>query len=388
MFALQVTQKGGRPMGELFRLNIPNDTSRRIVHVDMDAFYASIEMRDRPEYRKKALVIAHDPRKTGGKGVVTTANYVARQYGVNSAMPAQEALRLIPRDLIVFKDPDFEKYRAVSAQIHAIFHQVTDVIQPVALDEAYLDVTNNKTFSNSISLAVWLQRTIEAATHLTCAVGVSYNKFLAKMASEYNKPGGRTVVAPRDALEFLAPQSIAAFHGVGKKTLPKLEDMGIHTGADLLQYDPQALQRRFGKMGFVLAQHARGIDNRPVEVRDAKSIGKERTYNPPLQSDAAVKSELEHLTEMVLTSLRKKERHGKTIVLKARDVDFNTQTKRLSREEYFDDADDIMAAAWQLWEQMGRLQRPMRLLGITATALAPQTFSNVDLPLWERPKAD
>lgn len=375
-------------MGELFRLNIPNDTSRRIVHVDMDAFYASIEMRDRPEYRKKALVIAHDPRKTGGKGVVTTANYVARQYGVHSAMAAQEALRLVPRDIVVFKDPDFEKYRAVSAQIHTIFHQVTDLIQPVALDEAYLDVTNNTDFSNSISLAVWLQRSIEAATHLTCAVGVSYNKFLAKMASEYNKPGGRTVVSPRDAIDFLAPQSIAEFHGVGKKTLPKLEDMGIHTGADLRRYDPQDLQRRFGKMGFILAQHARGIDNRPVEVRDAKSIGKERTYNPPLQSDAAVKNELEHLTDMVLTSLRKKERHGKTIVLKARDVEFNTQTKRISREEFFDDAADIMAAAWQLWEQMGRLQRPMRLLGITVTALAPQTFSNMDLPLWEKAKSD
>lgn len=375
-------------MGELFRLNIPNDTSRRIVHVDMDAFYASIEMRDRPEYRKKALVIAHDPRKTGGKGVVTTANYVARQYGVHSAMAAQEALRLVPRDIVVFKDPDFEKYRAVSAQIHTIFHQVTDLIQPVALDEAYLDVTNNTDFSNSISLAVWLQRSIEAATHLTCAVGVSYNKFLAKMASEYNKPGGRTVVSPRDAIDFLAPQSIAEFHGVGKKTLPKLEDMGIHTGADLRRYDPQDLQRRFGKMGFILAQHARGIDNRPVEVRDAKSIGKERTYNPPLQSDAAVKNELEHLTDMVLTSLRKKERHGKTIVLKARDVEFNTQTKRISREEFFDDAADIMAAAWQLWEQMGRLQRPMRLLGITVTALAPQTFSNMDLPLWEKVKSD
>lgn len=375
-------------MGELFRLNIPNDTSRRIVHVDMDAFYASIEMRDRPEYRKKALVIAHDPRKTGGKGVVTTANYVARQYGVHSAMAAQEALRLVPRDIVVFKNPDFEKYRAVSAQIHTIFHQVTDLIQPVALDEAYLDVTNNTDFSNSISLAVWLQRSIEAATHLTCAVGVSYNKFLAKMASEYNKPGGRTVVSPRDAIDFLAPQSIAEFHGVGKKTLPKLEDMGIHTGADLRRYDPQDLQRRFGKMGFILAQHARGIDNRPVEVRDAKSIGKERTYNPPLQSDAAVKNELEHLTDMVMTSLRKKERHGKTIVLKARDVEFNTQTKRISREEFFDDAADIMAAAWQLWEQMGRLQRPMRLLGITVTALAPQTFSNMDLPLWEKAKSD
>lgn len=368
-------------MGELFRLELPNDTSRRIVHVDMDAFYASIEMRDRPEYRKKALVIAHDPRKTGGKGVVTTANYVARQYGVHSAMAAQEALRLLPKNLVVFKDPDFEKYRAVSAQIHAIFHQVTNLIQPVALDEAYLDVTANTDFSNTISLAVWLQRSIEAATHLTCAVGVSYNKFLAKMASEYNKPGGRTVVAPEDAIDFLAPQSIAKFHGVGKKTLPKLEDIGIHTGADLRQADPQMLERMFGKMGFVFAEHARGIDNRPVEVRDAKSIGRERTYNPPLQSDAAVQTELQRIADMVAASLVKHERHGKTIVLKSRDVDFVTQTRRVSSETYYDTAEQIFDAAWQLWNEQGRLDKPLRLVGITATSLAPMTFQNIDLPL-------
>lgn len=377
MFALN----GGDCMGALFRLPLPNDTHRRIVHVDMDAFYASIEMRDRPEYRRKALVVAHDPRKTGGKGVVTTANYVARQYGVHSAMAAQEALRLVPKQLLVFKDPDFEKYRAVSAQIHAIFRQVTDQIQPVALDEAYLDVTANTDFSNSLSLAIWLQRKIEATTHLTCAIGVSYNKFLAKMASEYNKPGGRTVVTPDDALAFLAPQPIAAFHGVGKKTLPKLEAMGIHTGADLRAADPQLLERRFGKMGFVMAQHARGIDPRPVEVREAKSIGRERTYNPPLQSDVAVKAELGRLAHLVMTALRDHERHGKTIVLKSRDVAFNTQTRRISAETFFSSETAIFTAAWQLWEQQGRFQKPVRLLGITCTNLAAQTFENVDLPL-------
>ncbi|WP_269057683.1 DNA polymerase IV [Lacticaseibacillus zhaodongensis] len=368
-------------MGELFRLRFPNDTSRRIVHVDMDAFYASIEMRDRPEYRKKALVIAHDPRKTGGKGVVTTANYVARQFGVHSAMPAQEALHLVPRELLVFRDPDFEKYRAVSAQIHQIFHQVSDLVQPVALDEAYIDVTANHDFSNSISLAVWLQRSIEAATHLTCAVGVSYNKFLAKMASEYNKPGGRTVVTPDSAQEFLADQPIGSFHGVGKKTLPKLIDMHITNGAELRAADPQLLERRFGKMGFVLAQHARGIDPRPVEVRKAKSIGKERTYNPPLQSDVAVKKELEHLAAMTVAAARKHELHGKTVVLKVRDVDFHTQTRRVTAENYFEDETAVAEAAWQLWVELGRLQRPVRLLGVTETALAPMSYQNIDLPL-------
>ncbi len=368
-------------MAELFRLELPRDTHRRIVHVDMDAFYASIEMRDRPEYRKKALVIAHDPRKTGGKGVVTTANYVARQYGVNSAMAAQEALRLIPRQLLVFKDPDFEKYRAVSEQIHKIFHQVTDLIEPVALDEAYLDVTDNTTFSNTISLAVWLQRRIEADTHLTCAIGVSYNKFLAKMASEYNKPGGRTVVTPDVVDAFLAPQAIGDFHGVGRKTLPKIEAMGIHTGADLRAESPQELQRRFGKMGYMLAEHARGIDNRPVRVREAKSIGKERTYNPPLQSDDAVRREFTRLAEMVFTANRRKERHGKTVVIKVRDVEFTTLTRRVTAETFFDSSETIFAAAWQLWVELGGMRKALRLVGITVTALAPLTFANIDLPL-------
>ena len=368
-------------MAELFRLDLPSDTHRRIVHVDMDAFYASIEMRDAPEYRKKALVIAHDPRKTGGKGVITTANYVARQFGVHSAMPAMEALRLVPRQLLVFKDPDFEKYRAVSQQIHAVFHQVTDLIEPVALDEAYLDVTGNTTFSNTISLAIWLQRTIEAKTHLTCAVGVSYNKFLAKMASEYNKPGGRTVVTPDVVAEFLADQDIGNFHGVGKKTLPKIEAMGIHTGADLRNESPQELQRRFGKMGFVLAQHARGIDDRPVRVREAKSIGKERTYNPPLQTDAAVQNEFVRLADMVFTAARRKERHGKTVVIKIRDVDFTTLTRRVTTETFFDSSEAIYDAAWQLWLELGGLRKSLRLVGITVTALAPITFENIDLPL-------
>lgn len=182
-------------LAPLFRLQIPNDTSRKIIHVDMDAFYASIEMRDDPSLRSRALVIAHDPRQTGGKGVITTANYVARQYGVNSAMPAIEAVRKVPRRLLVFKDPDFEKYRAVSDQIHAIFHQVTDRIEPIALDEAYLDVTDNHRFPTTIALALWLQQTIERETRLTCAIGVSYNRFLAKMASEFNKPvGGRSLL--------------------------------------------------------------------------------------------------------------------------------------------------------------------------------------------------
>ncbi|HAJ53683.1 MAG TPA: DNA polymerase IV, partial [Lactobacillus sp.] len=187
----------------LFELPLQNDTSRKIIHLDMDAFYASIEMRDDPRLRSKALVIARDPRTTGGKGVVTTANYVARGYGVHSAMPANEALQLVPRSELVFKTPDFPKYKAVSAQIHALFHRVTDLIEPVAFDEAYLDVTANHAFPSTIALALWLQDQISQATQLTSSIGISYNKFIAKQASDYNKPNGRTVVLPEQALLFL-----------------------------------------------------------------------------------------------------------------------------------------------------------------------------------------
>jgi DNA polymerase-4 len=368
-------------MGEWLAVPEINDTSRRILHIDMDAFYASIEQRDDPSLKKRALVIAHDPRKNGGKGVVTTANYVARQYGVHSAMSAQEALRLVPKQVLTFKDPDFTKYHAVSDQIHALFHQVTDLIEPVALDEAYLDVTANKAFKTTIDLALWLQQAIKQTTGLTCSFGLSYNKFLAKEASEYNKPNGRTVILPEQAQAFLERLAIGEFRGVGAKTKPILEDMGINNGADLLRYSQSDLVQRFGKMGLGLYQHARGIDNRPVLVRDRKSIGKERTYRAVKTTDAQVEQELKRLAEMVAQTLASKQKHGKTVVLKVRDRDFNTLTKRTSLPQFINQADDIFNVAWQLWQQIKPQEIAIRLLGITVTGLEAQQFENLDLPL-------
>ncbi|WP_262315492.1 DNA polymerase IV [Lacticaseibacillus parakribbianus] len=365
----------------MLELPMKNDTSHKIIHVDMDAFYASIEERDDPRLRSRALVIAHDPRTTGGKGVVTTANYVARQFGVHSAMPANQALRLVPRRLLTFKAPDFTKYRAVSAQIHALFHQVTDLIEPVALDEAYLDVTGNTQFRTTIALGLWLQDQIRQATGLTSSIGLSYNKFLAKEASEYNKPQGRTIILPEQAQEFLDRLPIAAFRGVGAKTAPQLEAMGITDGYTLRQFSQEALITRFGKMGLGLYQHARGVDNRPVLVRTAKSIGKERTYQSVLAAEPAVKRELERLAELVAESLTKKQKHGKTVVLKVRDADFVTQTKRLTQDTYFQGATAIAAAAWQLWQGLDHRPEQVRLLGITLTALDPQQYENIDLQL-------
>lgn len=372
--------KGGSFVA-LFELPLRNDTHRRILHVDMDAFYASIEERDAPQLKRRALVVAYDPRQTGGKGVVTTANYVARQYGVHSAMPAQEALRLVPRRLLTFQPPDFTKYRAVSDQVHALFHQVTDLIEPVALDEAYLDVTANQEFPTTIDLALWLQRQIMATTQLTCSFGLSYNKFLAKEASEYNKPNGRTVVMPEQALAFLDRLPIEAFRGVGKKTLPRLTALGVATGADLRALTQATLVQEFGKMGLGLYEHARGIDNRPVQVRRAKSLGKERTYRTPKTTDAQVVAELARLADMVAAALAKHQLHGKTVVLKVRNTEFETLTRRVTLPQYVASAPAINAAAVALWRQVAPAELKLRLLGITVTNLAPASFENVDLPV-------
>ncbi|WP_225048886.1 DNA polymerase IV [Lacticaseibacillus kribbianus] len=365
----------------MLELPMRNDTSRKIIHVDMDAFYASIEERDNPSLKSRALVIAHDPRQTGGKGVVTTANYVARQFGVHSAMPANQALRLVPKRLLTFKDPDFTTYRAVSDQIHGLFHQVTDLVEPVALDEAYLDVTANHQFRTTIALGLWLQDQIRRETGLTSSIGLSYNKFLAKEASEYNKPQGRTIILPEQAQAFLDRLPIAAFRGVGAKTAPVLEAMGIVDGRTLRTFSQEQLITRFGKMGLLLYQHARGVDNRPVVVRDAKSIGKERTYQPFLASEDAVQRELDRLAQMVAQSLAKHQKHGKTVVLKVRDADFNTLTKRMTQDAYFSGAEAILAAAKQLWQGLDHRPERVRLLGITLTALDPQQYENIDLKL-------
>lgn len=264
-----------------------NNTSRKIIHIDMDAFYASVEMRDNPAIRDKAVLIGGDPKKNNGHGVVATANYIARQYGAHSAMPTAKAMRLIPADKLVIVEPHFEKYRAVSAQIHRLMHVITDKVESVALDEAYLDVTENKLhIANPIRLGSILQEQIYRKVGLTSSFGVSYNKFLAKMGSEYAKPFGRTIIRSETALDFLAKQKIGNFPGIGPKTQERLEAMGVYTGADLKEVPTDVLIKKFNRMGYVIAQHAHGIDLRPV-VTDS-----ERNRNPSELSVLLIKAYL------------------------------------------------------------------------------------------------
>lgn len=372
-------------MAELFKIPLENDTSRKIIHIDMDAFYASIEEREQPDLRQKPLIIARDPSDTGGKGVVTTANYVARQYGVHSAMSAQKAAELIPKHQAVFKTPNFPLYQSVSAQIHDIFHTVTDKIEPIAFDEAYLDVTENKLgLTHTIEVVAYLQKAILEETQLVSSAGISYNKFLAKMASDYRKPAGRTLVLPEQAIAFLSRLPIEKFRGVGQKTVPKMQDLGIMTGADLLAQSEMFLMQHFGKLGYGLYRHVRGIDNRPVEYqRERKSIGNEHTYGQPLISEEQVQVQLKSLAVELAQRLRKNQKHGLTVVLKVRNRQYETITKRKTLGEYVGNAAELEAIANQIWQSIGQAEVGIRLLGITLTNLAPQTFENITLPLYD-----
>lgn len=363
---------------------LKNDTSRKIIHIDMDAFFASVEERDHPELKGKPLVIARHPSDTGGRGVVTTANYIARQYGIHSAMSAQKAYELCPQ--AIFKPGNHQKYSEISKQIREIFRRYTDIIEAVSIDEAYLDVTENKVHSTSaIKIASMIQRDIWRELHLTCSAGVSYNKFLAKLASDFEKPHGMTVVMPEEAVDFLKKMPIEKFHGIGKKTVPKMHEMGIFTGADLYEKSEMELIRRFGKMGYSLYRKVRGIHNSPVNtVRDRKSVGKENTYGKLLTTEDEVLAQLRQLAEKVEDSLKREQKHGKTVVLKVRYADFTTITKRTTLTNYVHQKDMIFSQASLIWEDVLGIEKGIRLLGITVTNLDPMTYENIVLPLWPK----
>ena len=344
-----------------------NDTSRKIIHIDMDAFFAAVEIRDNPNLRGKPVIIGNDPRKTGGRGVVSTCSYEARAFGIHSAMSSKEAYERCPQ--AVFISGNYDKYLAVAQQIRSIFRRYTDIIEPMSIDEAYLDVTENKLgVKSAVKIARLIQNDIWQELHLTASAGVSYNKFLAKMASDYQKPHGLTVILPDEAEDFLKEMDIAKFHGVGKKTVEKLHQMGVFTGGDLLEIPEFPLIDRFGRLGFDLYRKARGIHNSPVKSsRIRKSIGKEKTYRKSLQSEEDIKKELTILSGKVALSLQKHEKSGKIVILKIRYNDFSTLTKRKSLSESTQDEEIIAQTAIQLYESLADKDKGTRLLGVTVT---------------------
>lgn len=346
-----------------------NDTSRKIIHVDMDAFFASVEMRDNPSLKNKPVIIAKHPKETGGRGVVSTANYEARKFGIHSAMSSAEAYKLCPQ--AVFIPGDYHKYSKISNEISEIFHRYTDEIEPLSIDEAFLDVTHNKINSTSaVKIAKMIQHDIWNELQLTCSAGVSYNKFLAKLGSDFKKPQGLTIILPEDAIDFLKKLPIEEFHGVGKKSVPRFHELGIKTGADLYELSEMDLIAHFGKMGYSLYRKVRGIYNSPVKVsRVRKSIGKERTYGKAIVTEEEALLELERLSKMVSEILLAKSRYGQTVVLKVRTVDFETKTRRITTDFKIYQKKDIFYFAEQLFQEVDVLSSGIRLLGVTVVNL-------------------
>ncbi|HFI0325779.1 TPA: DNA polymerase IV [Streptococcus suis] len=344
-----------------------NDLSRKIIHVDMDAFFAAIEVRDNPELTGKPVIIGADPRLSGGRGVVSTCNYEARAFGIHSAMSSKEAYERCPQ--AIFISGNYEKYQEVGRQVREIFHRYTDLVEPMSIDEAYLDVTENKLgIGSAVKIAKLIQYDIWNELHLTASAGVSYNKFLAKIASDMEKPHGLTLILPEDAVEVLSSLPVEKFHGVGKKTVERLHEMGVFTGKDLLDVPEMTLIDTFGRFGYDLYRKARGISNSPVKPnRVRKSIGKERTYRKLLYRDEDVMKELVSLCKRVEASLVRNEKKGRTIVLKVRYGDFSTLTKRHSLEDATNQVDVIEREVRQLFEEVGQAEKGIRLLGVTVT---------------------
>jgi len=294
----------------------------KIVHVDMDAFYASVEQRDDPSLRGRPVVVAW----RGNRSVVCAASYEARRFGIHSAMPAIRAERLCPE--AVFVPPDFTRYRAVSRAVREIFQRHTDLIEPLSLDEAYLDVTENKTgLPTATRVAITIRQQIQEELHLTASAGVAQNKFLAKIASDWRKPNGLFVIQPEDVQTFLPPLPVARIPGVGKVTENRLKEMGILTIADLQALEPSLLEAQFGRYGIRLYQLARGIDhNKVVPDRPTKSISAEDTFERdiPLSETEEL---IRRLAEKVWTASRKEGRVARTVVLKLKTSEFNVLTR-------------------------------------------------------------
>jgi DNA polymerase-4 len=338
---------------------------RKIIHVDMDAFYASVEQRDRPELQGRPVAVGG----AGLRGVVMTASYEARRFGVGSAMPTARALRLCPELIVVA--PRFDAYRDASRRIRAIFERYTDLVEPLALDEAYLDVTEAKRGPASATL---LARRIKAdilrETELTASAGVSTGKFLAKVASGFEKPDGLTVIPPEKAEAFLARLRIERFHGVGPRTAERLRAVGIRDGAGLRAFDASELERMLGKLGRFLSEIARGIDERPVvSHRDRKSLGAETTFAHDLREPAELDPVLAQLCAELATRLERLEMTARTVTVKLRYADFTVLTRSRTLQSDVLEASELLAAARTLAFDTPRPAGAIRLLGVTVSQL-------------------
>lgn len=337
---------------------------RKIIHIDMDAFYASVEQRDFPQYRGVPIAVGGSPE---GRGVVTTASYEARKFGVRSAMPSIEARRLCKH--LVFVPPRFDVYKEVSQQIREIFKRYTDVIEPLSLDEAFLDVTVDKrNMGYAMDIAQAIRQDIWQELELTASAGVSVNKFLAKTASDMDKPNGLTFIGPSKVKKFMEDLPIDKFFGVGKVTAKKMHSIGIFKGKDLKKYSLGDLIARFGKSGKFFYDIVRGIDERPVKPdRVHKSIGIEDTFSEDIGDLEKIKEELFIICKKMEKRLAIHQQKGRTVTLKIKYADFRTITRSLTQDYYIHDFQKIYDTTLTLLEKLGELEQRVRLLGVTVS---------------------
>jgi len=337
---------------------------RKIVHIDMDAFYASVEQLDNPDLRGKPIAVGGG----GKRGVVSAASYEARKFGVRSAMAGSVAAKLCPE--LIFVKTNFDRYKEISQQIRAIFYEYTEKVEPLSLDEAYLDVTENKKGNPSATLiAEEIRARIKEKTGLDASAGISINKFIAKVASDINKPNGQKTVNPEDVLSFLEDLEIRKFYGIGKVTAEKMYLHGVFTGKDLKSKSLEYLQEHFGKSGGYYYHIVRGIHNSEVKPhRTRKSLGAERTFNENITSEIFMLERLEHIAEEIERRLDKSDVAGKTVTLKIKYSDFTLQTRSKTLPFYIRKKDIILETAKDLLYQE-EMKNSVRLLGISLSNL-------------------
>ncbi|WP_179337374.1 DNA polymerase IV [Winogradskyella ludwigii] len=337
---------------------------RKIIHVDMDAFYASVAQMDNPELKGKAIAVGGG----GIRGVISAASYEARKFGVKSAMSGKLAIKLCPH--LIFVKTDFERYKDISNQVRAIFHQYTDLVEPLSLDEAYLDVTANKIgLPSATLLAKKIRQQIFDEVGLTASAGISINKFIAKIASDYNKPNGQKTVNPEDVIQFLEDLDVRKFYGVGKVTAAKMYQKGIFSGKDLKSKSLEYLTEHFGKSGSFYYNVVRGIHRsevRPNRIR--KSLAAERTFSENLSSEIFMLEKLEHISAEVSKRLQKSKVSGKTVTLKIKYSDFTLQTRSKTLPYFVSDENLILETVKELLYQ-DTLKNSVRLLGISLSNL-------------------
>ncbi len=349
--------------------DVTSKPDRKIIHIDMDAFFASVEQRDNPQLRGKPLAVGGSAQR----GVVAAASYEARRFGVRSAMPSVTAARRCPS--LIFVPPRFDVYRQVSGQIREIFSRYSDLVEPLSLDEAYLDVTRDKQqIGSAVRVAQMIRAAIYRETRLTASAGVSYNKFLAKIASDQNKPDGMFVVRPHEGASFVASLPVRRFYGVGPKTAERMARLGIHLGRDLRARDLDFLVDNFGKSASYLYHAARGIDHRQVRPdRRRKSVGCERTYGTDLLDEVSLRSALEHIIDTAWSRIEKNSARGRTVTLKVKYADFRQITRRQSCEHPLANKGEFGAVARELLRHILPVSTGIRLLGLTLSGLVAAT---------------